>query len=287
MTLKKWMALFMAALMLFAVVGCSTPAEEPAAEETPADEPAAEEPAETTKVDEIKEAGKLVVGTSADYPPYEFHVIKDGVDTIVGFDIEIAKEIAADLGVEVEFKDMAFNGLLAALEAGGVDFVIAGMTPTEERAKSVDFSKVYYTAIQGVLINVANADAITSVEDLNGKIVGVQKGTTQEQIAMEQIEGAEVKGLGKMADLILQLKNGNVDAVVAELPVGTAYANNNEDLMVADITLDTGDSGSAIAMQKGSDALVEAINATLDRLMAEGKVDQFVVEAIALSEENQ
>ena len=282
MTLKKWMALFMAALMLFAVVGCSTPAEEPAEEE-----PAAEEPAEVTKVDEIKEAGKLVIGTSADYPPYEFHVIKDGVDTIVGFDIEIAKEIAADMGVEVEFKDMAFNGLLAALEAGGVDFVIAGMTPTEERAQSVDFSKVYYTAVQGVLINVANADAITSVEDLNGKVVGVQKGTTQEQIAMEQIEGAEVKGLGKMADLILQLKNGNVDAVIAELPVGTAYANNNDDLMVADITLETGDSGSAIAMQKGSDALVEAINATLDRLMAEGKIDQFVVEAIALYEENQ
>lgn len=282
MNMKKLLALLMVGIMIFAVVGCSKAAVEPAAEE-----PAAEEPAEMTKVDEIKAAGKVVVGTSADYPPYEFHVIKDGVDTIVGFDIEIAKAIAADLGVELEFKDMAFNGLLAALEANGVDFIIAGMTPTAERALSVDFSKVYYTAIQGVMINAKDADTIKSVADLNGKIVGVQKGTTQEQIAMEQIEGAEVKGLGKMADLILQLKNGNVDAVVAELPVGTAYASNNEDIMVADITLDSGDSGSAIAIQKGNEALVEAVNATLDKLMSEGKIDQFVVEAIALSEENQ
>ena len=283
MNTKKLLALLMVGIMIFAAVACSAPTEEPAAEEPVAEEPVAE----ATKLDEIKEAGKLVIGTSADYPPYEFHVVKDGADTIVGFDIEIAKVIAEDLGVELEIKDMAFNGLLPALEAGGVDMIIAGMTPTEERALTVDFSEVYYTAIQGVMLNVANKDSITTVEDLNGKIVGVQKGTTQEQIAMEQIEGAEVKGLGKMPDLVLQLKNGNIDAVVAEKPVAAAYANNNDDVMLADMVLDSGDSGSAIAFKKGAPEFVEAVNATLTKLMEEDMISQYVVEAIELSEQNQ
>jgi polar amino acid transport system substrate-binding protein len=282
MNTKKLLALLMVGIMIFAVVACSAPAEEPSTEE-----PAVEEPAEATKLDEIKESGKLVIGTSADYPPYEFHVIKDGADAIVGFDIAIAKVIAEDLGVELEIKDMAFNGLLPALEAGGVDMIIAGMTPTEERALTVDFSMVYYTAIQGVMLNVENADSITTVEDLSGKIVGVQKGTTQEQIAMEQIEGSEVKGLGKMPDLVLQLKNGNIDAVVAEKPVATAYANNNDDVMVADMVLDSGDSGSAIAFKKGNPEFVGAVNASLTKLMDAEMISQYVFEAIELSEQDQ
>jgi len=286
MNTKKLLAMLMVGIMIFAVVGCTKAADEPEAE-APAAEEEAEAPVEATKLDEIKAAGKLVIGTSADYPPYEFHVVKDGADTIVGFDIAIAKAIAEDLGVELEIKDMAFNGLLAALEAGGVDMVIAGMTPTEERAQSVDFSQVYYTAVQGVMVNVENAEAIASVEDLSGKIVGVQKGTTQEQIAMEQIEGAEVKGLGKMADLVLQLKNGNVDAVVAEKPVASAYSKNNEDIMLSDMTLDSGDSGSAIAFKKGSAEFVEAVDATLTKLMDEDMISEFVFDAIKLSEENQ
>jgi polar amino acid transport system substrate-binding protein len=272
MNTKKILALFIISIIIFTIAGCAASADKP--------------DVEITKLDEIKEAGKLVIGTSADYPPYEFHVVIDGTDTIVGFDIEIAKAIAKDLEVELEIKDMAFNGLLAALEAGGVDMVIAGMTPTEERALSVDFSEVYYAAVQGVIVNIENADSIKTVEDLSGKIVGVQKGTTQEQIAMEQIEGAEVKGLGKMADLILQLKNGNIDAIVAELPVGTAYANNNDDIIVSDIQLDTGDSGSAIAFKKGNKTFVDTVDATLTKLMNEDMISKFVFEAINLSEEN-
>ena len=90
------------------------------------------------KIKQIQAAGKIVLGTSADYPPYEFHETINGVDTIVGFDIEIAKVIAKELGVELEIKDMSFDGLLAALQSGTVDMVIAGMSATPERQKSVD-----------------------------------------------------------------------------------------------------------------------------------------------------
>ena len=102
-------------------------------------------------LDKIKASGKIILGTSADYPPYEFHALVDGKDTIVGFDIELAKEIAKDLGVELEIKDMSFDGLLAALVSGNVDMVISGMTPTEERRQNVDFSDIYYQAVHGAV----------------------------------------------------------------------------------------------------------------------------------------
>ena len=93
--------------------------------------------AKATALDATKSKGKLVVGTSADYPPYEFHKQVDGKDQIVGFDIDIAKEVAKDLGVELEVDDMSFDGLLVALQAGKVDMVFAGMTPTDERKHGI------------------------------------------------------------------------------------------------------------------------------------------------------
>ena len=98
----------------------------------------------------VQEKGKLVVGTSADYAPYEFHTMIDGKDSIVGFDIEIAKALAADLGVELEIQDIGFDGLIQALNSKKIDVVISGLTPTEERKQSVDFSVIYYTTQQSV-----------------------------------------------------------------------------------------------------------------------------------------
>ncbi|MBR5866998.1 MAG: transporter substrate-binding domain-containing protein, partial [Spirochaetaceae bacterium] len=107
---------------------------------------------DVSAMEKIKANGKIILGTSADYPPYEFHALIDGKDTIVGFDISIAEEIAKDLGVQLEIKDMNFDGLLAALVSGNVDFVISGMTPTEERKQNVDFSDIYYEAVHGAVI---------------------------------------------------------------------------------------------------------------------------------------
>lgn len=250
-----------------------------------ADSTSATEKQNESKLDKIKKAGKIVVGTSADYPPYEFHKEINKKDEIVGFDIEIAKEIAKDLGVELELKDMRFEGLLAALEAGNVDFVISGMTPTPERMKAVDFTKIYYTAVQKVVIRAEDKDKFTTVESLKGLKVGAQKGATQEKIVKEQMPGSEVKPLGKISDLMLELKNKKVDALVVELPVAEAYLSKNKDLVIADIQLATEDSGSAIALKKGSPDLVEAMNKTLDRLINDKSIDKFVAEANELVEE--
>lgn len=232
-----------------------------------------------TKVDQIKAAGKIVLGTCADYPPYEFHKVVNGKDTIVGFDIKIAEEIAKELGVKLEIKDMKFDGLLAALDAGNIDFIVAGMVPTEDRKKSVDFSKIYYKSVQSVMVKASDKDKLKTIEDLRGKGVAAQKSTTQETIVKEQMPGSTLKALGKVTDIVLELKNGKVAAAVIEFPVATAYANNNKDIVISDIKVVNEDKGSAVAIKKGNPALVEAIDKVLDKLMGDGSIDKFVTEA--------
>lgn len=226
-----------------------------------------------------KKADKIVVGTSADYPPYEFHKEINGKDAIVGFDIDIAKEIAKDLGVELEIKDMEFGGLLADLKTDKVDFVLAGMTPDAERALEVDFSTIYYNAEHGLVINKKDIDKYKTISDLKGKTIGVQKGSIQEDIANEQIESAQIKALGKVSNLMLELKSGKVDAVVVEQPVANAYVKNNDALHMTDITFKDEEGGSAVAVKKGNKELLESINKTIERLIKENKVEEFVINA--------
>lgn len=263
---KKIISLIVTIALSFGLFGCSSAKEEKVS-------------AQVSKVDKLKEKGKIVIGTSADYPPYEFHKSVNGKDTIVGFDIELAKEIAKDLGVELEIKDMKFDGLLAALDTGNIDFVAAGMTPTEDRKKNVDFSKIYYTAVQCVVIRTEDEGTIKSLEDLKSKKVGVQKGAVQEQLAKEQLTSSEIKPLGKVSDLILSLNTKKVDAVIVELPVAKAYVQQNSSLALSKIQLKTKEEGSAIAVKKGNEDLVNSINATIDRLVSAKAIDKFVADA--------
>lgn len=132
----------------------------------------------------IQEKGKVVVGMSADYAPYEFHYIDEsGKDVIGGFDVDIANEIAKKIGVELAIQEMDFDALVAALPAGKIDLVISGMNPTEERAKVVDFSEIYYNSKHGVLVRTEDVDKYKTFSDLEGAKVGAQLGSTQEQIA--------------------------------------------------------------------------------------------------------
>ncbi|WP_201755359.1 transporter substrate-binding domain-containing protein [Paenibacillus glycinis] len=222
----------------------------------------------------------LVLGTSADYAPYEFHKSIDGKDAIVGFDIEIAKEIAKDMNAELKITDMDFDGLLLALDTGKVDMVISGMTPTEERKKNVDFSDLYYLAEQAVLVKKDQTAQYKTLDDLKGKKVGVQKGSIQEGIAQE-IEGAKLTSLAKIPELILELTSGRSDAIILEKPVADQYVKTQTDLVVSEakIVQSEDEAGAAIAIKKGNQALVDSANATIKRLKDGGDIDRFVVEA--------
>ncbi|MCR8641327.1 transporter substrate-binding domain-containing protein [Paenibacillus sp. N1-5-1-14] len=229
---------------------------------------------------------KLVLGTSADYPPYEFHKSINGKDTIIGFDISIAEEVAKDMGKTLEIKDMKFDGLLAALQAGTVDMVLAGFSPTEERKQNVDFSNIYYTASQVVVVRTEDKDKYNSLADLKGKKIGVQKGSIQERLAGEQIENADLKPLGKISDITLQLTSKKVDAIILELPLAKFYTERQKEMSLANVELKVEEAGSAIAIKKGNQTFVDQVNKTLDRLIKEGKIDQFVTEANKQAEDN-
>ncbi|KYH34281.1 arginine-binding extracellular protein ArtP precursor [Clostridium tepidiprofundi DSM 19306] len=239
----------------------------------------------SNKVEQIKKSGVLVLGTSADYPPYEFHKIINGKDEIIGFDVDIAREIASDLGVKLKIKDMKFEGLLPSLQTGKIDIIIAGMTPSQERKKAVDFSRNYYQAEQKFLVRKSDSNKFKSIDDLKSLNIGVQKSTIQEKIAKTKIQCANVVSLGKITDLVLQLKSKKIDGIILEGPVATAYANSSDDLEVANINLGKED-GVAIAIKKGQAKLLDSINNTLERLIKNNKISNFIVNSTKLAEDN-
>ena len=242
----------------------------------------AKENGSNDKVAKIKESGKLVVGLSADYAPYEFHIMKDGKDQIVGLDIDIAKEVAKNLGVDLEIKEMEFGAIIQSVKNGMIDMGISGITPDEKRKEAVDFSDIYYEAEQGILINKDNKDnkeSIKGIGDLKGKKVGAQMGSIQAEIA-KGIEGADVKLLDNVNTLILELKTGKLDAIITELPVAKIASEVNSELAVADEVIKNSEGGSAIAIQKGNKDLVDEVNSTIKELKENGKIDKFTNDAI-------
>lgn len=285
--IKNTLALSLVLASLFTFSACAkneTIPETPS--ETPASAPVEEtEPVELSPLEAIKEKGTLILGTSADYPPYEFHASIDGKDEIVGFDIEIGRAIAKDLGVELVVKDMKFDGLLAALDQGNIDIVIAGMSPTPERAENVDFSQIYYQSKQTVVVRIEDKDLLISADSLAGKKIGVQKGAIQETIASDQFPGASPVALGKITDLILSLNSGRIDSAIIEYPVAKSGVSANPGLFITEIPIEMEDNGTAIALKKGSGDYLDAVNATLKRLLDENLVEKYVSDATLLAEE--
>ena len=235
-------------------------------------------------LDTIQEKGKVVVGMSADYAPYEFHYIdENGKDVIGGFDVDIANEIANELGVELVIQEMDFDALVAALPAGKVDLVISGMNPTEERAKVVDFSEVYYNSQHGILVRAEDVDKYKTFADLEGAKVGAQLGSTQEQIAKNEIPNADLQLLANVNNLILELKSGKVDAIVMEKPVAEMAVKTNSELAVGQPTYEEESGGNAVGIAKGNEKLLAKVNEVIKELNETGKMDEYIVKANELA----
>ena len=211
-------------------------------------------------MDKIKEAGELVLLTNAQFPPYEY-LGDDNQPT--GVDIEIAQKIADELGVKLTVVDMDFDGLVPALNGGKGDFIAAGYTITEERQQSVDFSDEYATSNQMVIVTKDDPKvAGATVEDLAGKTIGVQLGTTGDLFVSDEVEGATVKQYKSAIEAGMDLANGKLDAVVVDKLPAQSIVANNDSLTVYDDVLTT--EQYAMAVRKGeSDDLLEVINKVL------------------------
>lgn len=237
--------------------------------------------------EEIQEKGVLTVGTSADYPPYEFHAMVDGQDKIVGFDIAFAQHIADDLGVDLKVEDLGFDVLLASLESGKTDMIIAGMTYTEDRAKSVDFTDEYYVDGPAFVTRLADADKLTSKDIIDSEdyVVGAQVGSTEE-LKAEQLEHAGIYKLNDIAQLIIALKTNRIDAVLMTSATAAAYVANDSALSSFDTDFPAADNsgdGKTVALPKDSPELVAYMNNEISDLKADGMFERWLTEAAALT----
>ena len=278
--MKKFLSFFVAAALSFSLVACGNSNIQSSSETSSnSEETSKQTTSSDNSLNHIKEKGVLVMATSPDYPPYEFKILENGKEKVVGFDINIAEEIAKDIGVELRVLELDFNSLLVALNAGNADMVMAGMSPTEERRKSIDFSDIYYLANQAIIVPSDKKEQLNTLEDLKGKKIGVQKGSIQEQIANSQLKESNIVPLVKMPNIILDLKTGHIDAAIIEKPVADGYIKQYPDLTLSDAKIIDETGGCAIAFKKGNEELVNQVNSTLERLKKENLINEYVRKA--------
>ncbi|MBS8025166.1 transporter substrate-binding domain-containing protein [Streptococcus suis] len=231
-------------------------------------------------LDKIKEKGTLVVATSPDYAPFEFQALVDGKNEVVGADIMLAQKIADELGVKLEVSAMSFDNVLSSVQNGKADIAIAGLSYSEERAKVFDFSESYYQISDVLLIKKDSANSLTSIDAMSGKTLAVQKGSTQEAYAQENISQANLISLTLMGEAVNELKSGKVDAILMDSPVAAGYVSQNSDLAVASVEFPTIDENSkVIALPKGSTELKTAIDKAIAEVKASGEFDTFLEKA--------
>lgn len=209
----------------------------------------------------------IVMGTNAEFEPFEY---RDGLE-ITGFDVEIAKKVAEKLGKELVIEDMAFDSLIMALNSDKVDFIAAGMTATDERKTQVDFSDAYFSSQQMIIVKADNT-TITTADDLAGKKVGVQLGTTGDLFVSSAEDIAEVSQFQAGTQAIMDLKNGKIDAVVIDAEPAKKMIEGQSDLKLLDAPFV--EEEYAIAVKKGDNEVLTAINETLADIKADGTYDE-------------
>ena len=281
--MKKLLALTLGAAMLLAVMaGCGKrdTAQESADDQQQEEQQSAES---TTLLEQIKAKGKIVVGTEAQYAPYEF---KDLDANFVGCDMWLAQQIADSLGVELEVVDMAFDGIIPAVQSGQVDLGIAAFTNTPERAKEIDFSDLYETSAQLLIVKAGNADTYATKESLAGLKVGAQKGTIQSQLIQSALPDSELFELEKYPALALEVQNGNIAGLVVDQAVGESLvATSNGALEVShfEFSAEEASFGKSVVIAKGNEDLVAAVNEVINKVTTDGSYQKAYDEAVELA----
>ena len=269
--MKKFTALMLALMMSLSLVACGSKADD----------------SSTTDDTNTDNTGTLVLGTSADYAPFEFMYADDsGEMQFAGIDISAAQYIADEMGMELQVENMGFDYLLTSLAKGDYDIVMAAMEATEKRLNSADFSDPYYTDIPPmILVKADAADQYATLADFAGKSVGAQSATTKEGIVTDQMEGASLVSLQLVTDLVNELVYGKIDAVVLDGAVAQEYVDANPDLAIASASSELGEAQPyCIAVAKGDPkGLLPGINAAIAKMTSENKIDEFIADADALS----
>ena len=277
--MKKFVALMLALVMVFALCACG-------GNDDNKNNDVAKDYSGMT-LDQLKAEiktiteGKLTVATSPDFAPYEFYVAADnGEYKIVGFDMALAQYIADKLGLELEVIPMDFDGTINELGSKKVDLGMAGYSPDPDREGLMNFSNVYYTGGQSFVCTKKTADKFTSLESANNAdyTIGAQVGSIQAGLAKDNTPDANIVELAKVTDIVADMLAGKMDGAFIETAVAETYAKNYPDLVVK-FPVPYDKEGSVIGVNKDNDALLAAVNLIIDEAVADGTVDQFVADA--------
>lgn len=222
--------------------------------------------ADTEKTDGEKQT--LTMATNAYFPPYEYY---EG-DDIIGIDAEVAQAIADKLGMKLVIEDMEFNSILAAVQSGKADMGMAGMTVTEERLQSVNFSTSYAKGVQVIIVK--EDSEIATPDDLAGKKIGVQLSTTGDIYASDDFGEENVEKFSKGAEAVVALTQDKVDAVIIDNEPAKAFVEANEGLKILDTSY--ADEDYAICFAKENEELMTKVNAALEELIADGTLQQII-----------
>ena len=268
---KKTAAALLAFTLTAAVFsGCGSTASSAASADATAENTSAAS-AEGGELEKVKAAGKLVIGVEGTYPPFTYH---DDSGELTGLDIELGKALAEKLGVEVEFREAAWDSLLIGIDSGRFDTVINSVSITDERAEKYDFSDPYYYEARRVVVR-ADDDSIQTPEDLKGKKIATN--ATNAFIPWYEAQGAEIVGIDTSSEAIDLVLSGRADFLGTSVPVLNAYLDEHPDakdkLKEAFVIPDSED-GIAIPVRKGETEYLDAINAALAELREEGKLKE-------------
>ena len=276
--MKKFAAVLLTGIMVCSMAACGGKGNDAGdAEETTAEvtTEAAEDAETTAASDETaaeKDDSKLIMATEAGFAPYEY--TEDGV-TVVGVDVDIANEIAKAMGKELEIQNMNFDSALLSVQQGKVDFAAAGISVTPEREEQMDFSIEYTTSRQVVVVNKA-AQRVTSVDGVTADtVVGVQTGTVADTYCKDDLGVKDLKQYNKFMEAAMDLKNDKIDCIIMDSLPAEEMVKENDDLEILEGEVFT--DKYAIAVQKGNTELLDQINEVLQKLVDEGKVDEFII----------
>ena len=275
--MKKLTALMLSSAMMLSLAACGgsastdTASSEAASSEAASSEAASSEETATAEAAELAtvNAGKLTMSTNAAFPPYE--MTTDSGD-FEGIDIDVAAAVAEKLGLELQIDDMDFDAALLAAQNGKSDMVMAGVTVTDERQKVMDFSDTYAEGIQSVIV--PEDSDIASVDDLAGKTIGTQRGTTGYIYCTDDFGEDSVVAYDNGLTAVQALNNGQVDAVVIDNAPAKEFVAANTGLKILDTAYAQED--YAIGVAKGNTALLDAINCALEELQADGTLQSIV-----------
>ena len=260
--------LTVAALALTACGGSASTASSAAASSAAASSEAASTSASAAELTTV-EAGKLTMATNAAFPPYE---MTTDAGAFEGIDIETAQAIADKLGLELQIDDMDFDAALLSVQQGKADIVMAGVTVTDERKNVMDFSDSYATGIQSIIV--PEGSDIASPDDLAGKKIGTQRGTTGYLYCSDDFGEDAVVAYDNGLTAVQALNNGQVDAVVIDNAPAKSFVEANPGLKILDTAYAQED--YAIGVAKGNTALLDAINSALEELQADGTLQAIV-----------